>query len=181
MGESAAVSVSLKPAGPLVASAFEVYVEQARRRLPGVAQVLVERVTAILKRRHEVMTHRRPFRGMDRELTALVPPRFLDGIPFERLAHVPRYLQALMVRAERAAVHPVRDKEKWGQVEPFARAVSDGLARSASMSEAWEEVRWMVEEYKVSCFAQELGTAVPVSAKRLGLALEKARAVGVGS
>jgi ATP-dependent helicase HrpA len=169
--------------GALVAAEFEVYLEQARERLPGLAQTLVERVKLILQRRQEALMHRRPFPEMKRELDALLPPRFLERIPFERLTQVPRYLQALVIRADRAALNPVKDTERWRQVEPFLRALADGLASAPGRPEAfaaWSEFRWLVEEFKVSCFAQELGTVVPVSAKRLVAALDEVRRAASG-
>jgi ATP-dependent helicase HrpA len=164
--------------GGLVAAEFEAYLEQAVKRLPGLAQTLVDRVKLILQRRQDALMHRRPFPEMKRELDALLPPRFLERIPFERLPQVPRYLQALVIRADRATLNPVKDTERSRQVEPFLRALADGLASAPGRPEAfaaWSEFRWLVEEFKVSCFAQELGTAVPVSAKRLVAALDEVR------
>jgi ATP-dependent helicase HrpA len=162
----------------LTAAEFEAYLDQARRRMPGLPQALIDRVTLILQRRQEALMYKRPIREMKREIDALVPTRFLEQISFERLAHIPRYLQALMTRAERAALNPAKDAEKWRQIEPFARALTEGSLAAAGRPgaiEAWSEFRWLIEEFKVSCFAQELGTAVPVSAKRLGVALEACR------
>jgi ATP-dependent helicase HrpA len=164
--------------GGLVAAEFELYVAQARQRLPGLTQALIEQVTLILQKRQEALLHPRPFRTMKQEIDDLVPPRFLDHVPFQRLSHVPRYLRALMIRAERAALNPTKDLEKWRQVEPFARSLAEGSAAAAGNLDAletWAEFRWLVEEFKVSCFAQELGTAVPVSSKRLAAALDEAR------
>ncbi len=159
-----------RPDGSLAHVEFERYVAQARQRLPGLAQALTDRVTLILQRRQEALMHPRPLRNMSAEIDSLVPARFLERVPFERLAHLPRYLQALIVRAERAALNPAKDAEKWRQVEPFMRLLAEGLAAASGDVDAlaaWAEFRWLLEEFKVSCFAQELGTAAPVSAKRL--------------
>ena len=48
------------------------------------------------------------------ELTALLPPRFLELIPFDRLPHFPRYLKALLTRIERAGQNPIKDLEREG-------------------------------------------------------------------
>jgi ATP-dependent helicase HrpA len=127
--------------------------------------------------------HRRPFPGMQREIDALLPPRFLEQIPFERLGHLPRYLEALVVRADRAALNPAKDAERARQVEPFLRAWIEGMTAAADKPdalEAWADFRWQIEEFKVSCFAQELGTALPVSPKRLATALEEVRRLASG-
>jgi ATP-dependent helicase HrpA len=107
-----------------------------------------------------------------RNLMALVPPRFLEQIPFDRLSHLPRYLKALLVRAERAAVNPAKDQERAQRLAPYVDALNgfqegSGAKLTPRKTALIEEFRWMIEEFRVSLFAQELGTAVPVSAKRL--------------
>jgi len=112
------------------------------------------------------------------ELNNLLPPRFLEQITFERLSEVPRYLKALLTRIERATLNPVKDKERAAQLAPYARVVAGFSAKPSGIPEVrvlQEEFRWLVEEFKVSLFAQELGTAVPISAKRLDQKLEQLR------
>jgi ATP-dependent helicase HrpA len=104
------------------------------------------------------------------ELEALLPRNFLSAIPFAQLTHIPRYLKALATRMERAKLNPVKDRERVQLIAPYlvklkAHAVIP--PKSAEARRRLEEFRWMVEEYKVSLFAQELGTAYPVSLKRL--------------
>jgi ATP-dependent helicase HrpA len=104
------------------------------------------------------------------ELDALLPPNFLAAIPFTQLAHLPRYLKALATRMERARLNPQKDKERALQLAPYLNALRQPETNSPKSAEArrrLEEFRWLVEEYKVSLFAQELGTAVPVSPQRL--------------
>jgi ATP-dependent helicase HrpA len=163
---------------PLTSAAFAAYVAQARERMSGCGSALVARVCDVLTRRQEALLHRRPLPNMRAELDALVPPRFLERVPFERLAHLPRYVQALIIRADRAALNRAKDAEKWSRIEPFTRAYAGFWRQAAGRSERWaelEEFGWLIEEYKVSCFAQELGTAVPVSARRLEAALDALR------
>jgi ATP-dependent helicase HrpA len=105
------------------------------------------------------------------ELAFLMPPAFLDGIEFETLRQLPRYLKALTLRAERAANNPVKDAERAKAVAPYQAALhrlrTAPNATSADAARRVDGFRWLLEEYKVSLFAQELGTAVPVSPKRL--------------
>jgi ATP-dependent helicase HrpA len=106
------------------------------------------------------------------DLDALVPHHFVKLYPMERLVHLPRYIKALQIRAERAANHPEKDQHKMAQVEPFVQAIEvmvKGLSPHSSREkrDALEEFRWMVEEFKISLFAQEMKTLFPVSAKRL--------------
>jgi ATP-dependent helicase HrpA len=113
------------------------------------------------------------------ELGALLPARFLESLTQERLAHLPRYLKGLLTRAERAVNNPGKDAERAGLVRSYAEAYRQLCARTDPTPEGrllLEEFRWLLEEFKVSLFAQELGTATPVSAKRLDELLGRVRA-----
>ncbi|HVI54162.1 MAG TPA: ATP-dependent RNA helicase HrpA [Luteibacter sp.] len=109
------------------------------------------------------------------QLAALLQPGFLRELPTSRLAHLPRYLKAMRLRAERLRQDPARDQSRMLQVLPYWRALlnAGGTALDAVV---WSELRWLLEEWRVSLFAQELKTAEPVSAKRLARALEEAQA-----
>ena len=102
---------------------------------------------------------------LDRSLAALLPRDFLRLTPFARVQHLPRYLKGMQARAERAKRDPAKDAARAGELAPFVTAVKK-LGREAG------ELRWLVEEFRVSLFAQELGTAEPVSAVRLKRMLE---------
>jgi ATP-dependent helicase HrpA len=107
-----------------------------------------------------------------KELDALVPRNFPDLYSPEDLTHLPRYLKALEVRAERGAHHPEKDKAKETQIEEFAEALrtmkeSIGPSTSNEKQAAVESFRWMLEEFRVSLFAQELKTRFPISRKKL--------------
>jgi ATP-dependent helicase HrpA len=109
------------------------------------------------------------------ELASLVSSRFLERIAYDRLTHLPRYLKALLIRAERAALNPAKDQERVRQLAPYQDALKKLQAQPAGSPEAQRQIeayRWMVEEFKVSLFAQEVGTAIPVSPKRLDQQLE---------
>jgi ATP-dependent helicase HrpA len=109
------------------------------------------------------------------QLAGLLQPGFLRELPISRLAHLPRYLKAMRLRAERLRQDPARDQSRMLQVLPYWRALlnAGGTALDAVV---WSELRWLLEEWRVSLFAQELKTAEPVSAKRLARALEVAQA-----
>jgi ATP-dependent helicase HrpA len=106
------------------------------------------------------------------ELQKLVPSDFLEIYSLNRLAHLPRYLNALQVRAERGKIDPEKDRKKAEQVGPFLEALQRlekeiSAETSRERKPAIDEFRWMIEEFKVSLFAPELRTAFPISAKRL--------------
>ena len=82
--------------------------------------------------------------------------------------HYPRYLKAIVYRLEHFSDDPERDASRQAQIErlalPWQRAVA---ARRGQPDEHLEEFRWMLEELRVSLFAQQLRTPMPVSVKRL--------------
>ena len=120
----------------------------------------------------------RPDHPLAGELLTLVPPRFPERVSFERLLQLPRYLKALLTRMERAAMNPTKDQERVRQLQPYVDALRrlEATQRpSAEFRRELEELRWMIEEFKVSLFAQELGTAFPVSPKRLDQKIEQVR------
>lgn len=162
---------------PRTAAAFAAYLESVRARLPGAVTPLHAAVGAILEQRQAALLCRRPWAGLEAELNALVPRRFLAAVPFERLPHLPRYLLALRVRAERAALDPVKDAAKAARVRPYIEGLQalTPAARSEAARTAWHRLRWLVEEYKVAVFAPELGTAEKVSPARLETAVAALR------
>ncbi|MFZ0134267.1 MAG: ATP-dependent RNA helicase HrpA [Desulfobacterales bacterium] len=106
------------------------------------------------------------------EVARLVPDNFLDLYDAKRLEHLPRYVRAIEVRAERAAVNFEKDQAKAAGLAPFTAGLerllqSLSAAVSPEKRAAVEDFFWLIEEYKVSLFAQELRTAIPVSEKRL--------------
>ncbi len=100
----------------------------------------------------------------------LVFPGFLRNVPLERLRHYRRYLEGVRVRLERARLAPSSDAGREAMVAPYWNRYREVVTAAKPMrfnSEALAEYRWMVEEYRVSLFAQELRTPAPVSPKRL--------------
>jgi ATP-dependent helicase HrpA len=163
---------------PLTRSAFDGVVATAKERLPGSVHAFTTLATEILRRRQEILLAKKQYPGMVQELNRLVPARFLSTVPWKRLQQFPRYLKALQIRAERWATNPVKDQEKARQIVPYQQRLVSLQNRkdlSAEQASAREEFRWMIEELKVSLYAQELGTAVPVSPKRLDRFLEEHR------
>jgi ATP-dependent helicase HrpA len=196
-----------EPLAGLSEAHFRSAVDTARSRLPGLVPPFIERVGLILQLRQQVQQRLGPAvapqtprpkslsqltqltqltapvapaggHSLAGELAALLPPRFLEQIAFDRLPHVPRYLKALLTRIERAALNPSKDQERARLIAPYQIAWNQLQAtspRSSEAHQAMEEFRWMIEEFKVSVFAQELGTAFPVSAKRLDEKLARVR------
>ena len=109
---------------------------------------------------------------IQRDMENLVPKSFPELYSLDRLMHLPRYLKSMEMRAERGANDLEKDRRKAAEVAEFVKAwgeITKTLSPYASQEkrEALEELRWMLEELKVSLFAQELKTPHPISRKRL--------------
>jgi len=109
------------------------------------------------------------------QLGELLRPAFVRETSRARLAHFPRYLRAMKLRAERLRQDPARDQARMLGVQLYWREYLK-LRASRGDEGALEELRWLVEEMRVSTFAQELRTAETVSPKRLAKLVEGLRA-----
>lgn len=145
------------------------------------AKAVFERIMAVLTARREALDvisrfaglgqgQQARFAGFRAEVSALVGPDFPAHCTRSQLNNLPRYLKALRLRIERAHVDPAKDAVKARQLTPFEERLA-GVAGEERMSEEKRqllaEYREMLEEFKVSLFAQELKTSYPVSVKRL--------------
>jgi ATP-dependent helicase HrpA len=106
------------------------------------------------------------------DLARLIPQNFIELYDSDRFVNIERYMKAMGIRAQRAAVDFEKDRAKQKEIDPFSKSLNgllDDLSDCASEEKrsAIEEYFWMIEEFKVSVFAQELKTAFPVSKKRL--------------
>lgn len=165
-------------APPRTAKAFADQRGRAKTRLPAVQAAVLARVQEIALAYQELQQsldrNGKPYPRLVAELKvqrdALVFRGFLVQTPWLMLEHLPRYLRGLMYRlgkvrewADRDARHGVAVAQLWQRYE-------ERLARNrkeARDEPALSEFRWMVEELRVSLFAQELKTPYPVSVKRL--------------
>ena len=107
------------------------------------------------------------------QLARLVYPGFVAATGLDRLGDVERYLRAAARRLERLPDATAVDRDRMNSVHELERAYRERLAASPG-SARLREVPWMLEELRVSHFAQSLGTRGPVSAKRIRRALEEA-------
>jgi ATP-dependent helicase HrpA len=102
------------------------------------------------------------------QLQRLVSRRFLLQTPYAQLQHLPRYLKAVQLRLEKLRADPARDAARLAELRPqdqrFWRLVAE---RKGVQDARLQELRWLLEELRVSFFAQELRTPQPVSLKRL--------------
>jgi len=172
--------------------AFEAYAETAGPSIHTCGDSLLAQSIAILKHFHETRStlHRlekehcnlksdtslwQLIEQLRTDLDKLVPRNYTSLYDASRLGHIVRYVKAIAIRADRAAVDFEKDRNKAQPLIKFLSGLNDLLIEltdtSVSVSEdkrkAVEDYFWCIEEYKVSIFAQELKTAFPVSGKRL--------------
>lgn len=102
------------------------------------------------------------------QLQRLVGKRFVADTPWAALQHFARYLKAITLRLDKLRADPARDASKLAELKPqeqrYWRLVTE---RKGVVDERMSEFRWLLEELRVSFFAQELRTPQPVSIKRL--------------
>ena len=164
---------------PLHQQDFDAVLVQAKLRLRGLAARFISLVDSLLEARRAIRLAGRGYRGMDADLERLLPDDFLARVPYQHLSHLIRYLKAVEVRVERAASDPRKDAQKAELIEVYQSQLEKlaGEANSPERAAQIEELRWMLEEYRVSVFAQELGTAHPISPKRLDKKIEQIRQI----
>ena len=102
------------------------------------------------------------------QMQRLMPRNFIAAAPWTQLGHYARYLKAITTRLDKYRADPARDAAKSAELrsleQRYWRLVSE---RKGQVDARMQEYRWMLEELRVSFFAQELRTPYPVSAKRL--------------
>ena len=161
-------------------AAFEARVERMGRTLFGEAMTRLKQAETILARVAEVRAAlesnlmgwaRANLDDLHAQLAALAAPGFLRDTPAEALAEYPRWLKAMALRAERALRDPARDQARMLEIVPFAGALAEARERGVDREAGWQALRWELEEFRISLFAQELGAKGGVSAKKLATRL----------
>jgi len=110
------------------------------------------------------------------QIRALIFKRFVSQTPRQWLVHFPRYLKAVRLRFEKLEHNPAKDAQRAREIKPLWQRYLEKRAANSEkglIDSALDHYRWMLEEWRVSLFAQELKTALPVSAKRLQKQWEK--------
>ena len=164
-------------ADPLPAdeAGFQARVVEGRSRLNLIAQE-VARLAAVLlvefaAAQRKLKDSRPPKDVADdiaAQLARLMPKRFLLQAPYAQLQHGPRYLKAITLRLDKLRTDPARDAQRLAELRPLEQRWLRRLAERKGTADArLDEYRWLLEELRVSLFAQELRTPQPVSAKRL--------------
>ena len=109
------------------------------------------------------------------QLEFIIHKRFIETTAYERLQHLPRYLKAINLRIEKLRANPARDAQCMAQIQPLTQALQK-LRQVHKADIRVDEFAWLMQELRVSLFAQELKTPVIVSVKRLEKMLAGIRA-----
>ncbi len=125
---------------------------------------------ALLKKLQGVKQYAAAHKDAQMQLQGLINKRFLLENEYAQLAHFPRYLNAINSRLDKLRTDPMRDTRllaEWQQVaHPFQKAIQE-RQKAGTVDPAMMQFRWLLEELRVSLFAQELRTPMPISVKRL--------------
>ncbi len=160
---------------PADTSAFKARVDEGRGRLTLIANEIARQAGVILTEYAAAARKLKDSRppadvatDVQQQLQRLVPKNFLSQTPYAQLQHFPRYLKAVQLRLDKLRSDPARDAAKFAELRPqdqrFWRLVAE---RKGVQDARLQELRWLLEELRVSFFAQELRTPQPVSVKRL--------------
>ena len=132
------------------------------------AGLILAEYYSLPKKLQGLKAHAQAAADMQQQLQNLVTKRFIAEVDFTQLAHYPRYLKAITVRMDKLRADPTRDAKllaEWNSVaQPWQRTPRKS---GADADPKLIEFRWLLEELRVSLFAQELKTPMPVSVKRL--------------
>ncbi|MBA2963141.1 ATP-dependent RNA helicase HrpA [Ramlibacter sp. MAH-25] len=156
-------------------AAFKRRVDEGRGRLVLIAHEVARLAGTILteyaaaaRKIKDTRTGPEATQDASQQLQKLVPKRFLVDTPWTALQHFPRYLKAITLRLDKLRADPARDAARLAEVRPeeqrYWRLVAE---RKGQVDDRMQEFRWLLEELRVSLFAQELRTPQPVSVKRM--------------
>ncbi len=163
---------------PMTQADFARRVEDGRSRFNLIAQEIARAASGILAERAALEKKLLPALkafpqvgdDIKQQLGRLLEPGWLARTPWERLQHLPRYLKAASLRLDKLRADPARDArlavELASVEQPYRRELAARL-RQGAVTAQLEQFGWLVEELRVSLFAQELRTPIPASVKRL--------------
>jgi ATP-dependent helicase HrpA len=157
--------------------------DEARAKLSLIAQEIARLLATIVsdaatlpKKMNAARASVDAITDIEQQMQRLFTRNFVADVPPAQLAHYPRYLKAIALRLDKIRNDPARDAQRLQEVTalqvPWLREVA---ARKGVPDPRLEDFRWLLEELRVSLFAQELRTPMPVSSKRLQKAWDALR------
>jgi ATP-dependent helicase HrpA len=166
---------SLNEPWPEHAKEFEVRCKEAKARLNLVAQEIARLVGEVLTE-YQILqkalpghkAHPQVQQDIRSQCEWLLGKEWVVRTPYERMQHMPRYLKAINVRLEKLRGNPARDAQLLAQMNPLQQQWQRKLSSmQGDIDGRAQDFGWMMQELRVSLFAQELKTPVIVSVKRL--------------
>ncbi|HMN76864.1 MAG TPA: ATP-dependent RNA helicase HrpA [Burkholderiaceae bacterium] len=160
---------------PTDAQSFQRRIDDGRARLTLIANEVARAVAAVLAEYAAALRKLRDARpakevadDVQAQLARLCGKRFVVATPWPQIAHLPRYLKAVAMRLDKLRTDPSRDAQRLAELRPIEQRYWRVVAERKGAPDArLDEFRWLLEELRVSLFAQELRTPQPVSVKRL--------------
>ena len=158
--------------------------KRARTRLPAVTEALAQIMqkigaevqTLLYRLSAGSLGNERLIQELNMQLRQLLFSGFLSVTPWERLQHFPRYLKGMNMRLEKFSNNPQRDGQHSVQIATMWNQYMQRMEKHRRLDindPNLTEFRWQIEELRISLFAQELKTPMPVSVKRLQRLWEK--------
>ncbi|WP_321809281.1 MULTISPECIES: ATP-dependent RNA helicase HrpA [unclassified Burkholderia] len=156
-------------------ASFHARRDEGRSRLNLLAQEIARLVGQILaeyaglaKKLAQAKPFAQAHADLQQQLAALVGKRFVIDTPYVQLAHFPRYLKGIALRIDKLKADPARDAKQSGELLPLVQQYQRAVSQRGGVADPrLAEFRWLLEELRISLFAQELRTPMPVSVKRL--------------
>jgi ATP-dependent helicase HrpA len=158
--------------------AFEKLRKRAQAELPGILHDTLVQLEPVLRSWYEID---RKLRGITnvllvrsvsdlrQQLDGLVHKGFVTGAGLRRLPDLKRYLAGMELRLSKLEANPQRDRQWLLKLDDVLEEYAD--AKGQVSADTLQQVRWMIEELRISYFAQEIGTAYPISDVRIYRAL----------
>ncbi|MBL7258401.1 ATP-dependent RNA helicase HrpA [Paractinoplanes lichenicola] len=107
------------------------------------------------------------------QLKGLVHAGFVTETGWKQLHHLPRYLRGIVYRLDRLGGNLARDRQLMAQLHEIETEYRELRSELPAGTEGLSEIRWMIEELRINLFAQSLGTAYPISDKRIFKAMDQ--------
>ncbi|WP_234745626.1 ATP-dependent RNA helicase HrpA [Burkholderia sp. WTPI3] len=156
-------------------ASFHARRDEGRSRLNLLAQEIARLVGQILaeyaglaKKLAQAKPFAQAHADIQQQLAALVGKRFVIDTPYVQLAHFPRYLKGIALRIDKLKADPARDAKQSTELLPLVQQYQRAVSQRGGVADSrLAEFRWLLEELRISLFAQELRTPMPVSVKRL--------------
>ncbi len=157
------------------------HIDAQKSKLDDTRDELCQQLSTVLGLNHDIrkqlkgnidLTLLEALNDMKEQIQSLVYPGFLNELSLDELRQYPRYLKAILKRLDKLAGEAHKDRERFIEIQPLLDNYKTHIKKHGK-TPASQKIRWMLEEFRVSLFAQDLGTAYPVSAKRLSKAFNE--------